>query len=140
MMVNIHFEKFPAVISGNKVFDPIRKKWLEALPEEIVRQHLLQYLLLEKKYPASLIKLEHPHQLNDLNKRSDVVVYNRNGKPGLLIECKAPDVTLNDDVLLQVLRYNMHLGASYIVLCNGLQTFCFHQGTPLQEIPDFELL
>ncbi len=140
MILSIPFDKYPALISGGKVFDPIRKKWLEATPEELVRQHLIQYLILEKKYPAALIKMEHPLQLNTLQKRSDLVVYNRDGKAAIVIECKAPDVKLNDDVLLQILRYNILIKAPYLILCNGVQCLCFYNSEPQHQLPDYNQL
>lgn len=122
------------------MFDPTRKKWLEAQPEELVRQHFIQYLLAEKKYPVSLMRAEYPHRFHELQQRSDIVVYNRKGQPALLVECKEPGVKLNDDVLMQALRYNMHLGAPYLVLYNGIDCFCFKHSQAIDYIPDFEAL
>ncbi len=136
MTLSIPFEQFPVIIKAGSVFDPVRKKWLLITPEELVRQHLLQYFLLEKAFPAALIKLEHPLMINTLQKRSDMVVYSREGKPFMLIECKAPEVKLNEDTLMQILRYNIKLNAPYLVLCNGLRTLCFHNGKP-SDIPHF---
>ncbi len=138
--MQIEFENYKPLISGGKVFDPIRKKWLEALPEELVRQHLIQYLLIEKNYPIALMRLEHPHRVNELYKRSDIVVYNRNGHPAMLIECKEPTVRLNEDVLMQALLYNMHLGATYLMLCNGIQCICFENSTAIDFVPSFDQL
>jgi hypothetical protein len=107
------------------LFDPVRKKWIALSPEELVRQHFIQYLLIKKKYPKSLIKLEHSLRLNNLNKRSDIVVYSRQGIPWLLVECKKHEVVLDDKVLLQALRYHVNLNVKYIVITNGINTYCF---------------
>lgn len=127
--------------NGRKeVLDPIRKKWVILTPEEWVRQHILHYLLYDKKYPRSLIAVERGIELNGLKKRFDVVVFGRNGLPFLLIECKAPEEPLNEKVLEQSLRYNMQLNAAYLWMSNGVQNFCYALKTNeglLSTIPDF---
>jgi hypothetical protein len=136
-MTSIAFDKYPVKINRNKVFDPVRKKWIEITPEELVRQHFIQYLLLEKKYPVSLMKMEHGIIYNKLNKRGDIVIYSHTGMPMILIECKAPTILLDEDVLMQALRYNIKLKAPYLVLSNGIQTICFHHSVKCEAIPEY---
>lgn len=107
-----------------QVYDPIRKKWLVLTPEEHVRQYLLQYLINTLNYPASLIAVEKQITLGSLNKRFDIVVYNREHQPWLLAECKAPEVPVTDITLNQLLQYHNTLQCKYWVLSNGHQLFC----------------
>jgi len=111
--------------SENKVaiFDEIRKKFIILTPEEWVRQHVLQFLLQEKKYPKSYINVEKLIKINDLNKRYDIVVYQPNGELFLLIECKAPDVKIAQQTFDQIARYNLVLNAKYLMVTNGLNHY-----------------
>ncbi len=114
---------------GNQtfVFDIIRKKKIVLEPEEWVRQHLIHYFINELKYPAGLIQLETPVDVNHLNQRADIVVYNKLGLPFLLAECKSYSVSLNQDILNQILRYNAVLKADYLLISNGLEHHCFRR-------------
>lgn len=107
---------------GRVIFDEVRKQWVAFTPEEWVRQHFLQYLLQTLQYPASLLAIEKEIQLGELKKRCDIVVYNAQGKPLLLVECKSMDVALNQSVMEQALRYNIHLQVPFIVITNGEYT------------------
>ncbi len=106
------------------VFDPVRKKWLILTPEEHVRQYLLQYFIHNMQYPAPLIAVEKKILVNGIEKRFDIAVYNRNHQPWLLVECKAPDVVVNNSTLHQLLRYHNHLQGSYWLVSNGHTSFC----------------
>lgn len=103
------------------IFDEIRKKHLVLTPEEWVRQHFVQHLISAKKFPKTLIKLEGGLILNQLQKRSDILVYNTDGEKVMLIECKAPKVKITPAVFEQASRYNSIHQAKWIVLTNGLQ-------------------
>ena len=105
------------------IFDAIRKKWLLLTEEEWVRQNFVAFLITTQQYPAALIALEKSLVLNELKKRFDVLVYDSNHQPWMLVECKAPQVVLNDAVLQQVLRYNISIPVTYIVITNGTVTF-----------------
>jgi hypothetical protein len=107
------------------IFDGIRKKWVLLTPEEWVRQNFLQYLLQVMQYPAALIAVEKEISLNELKKRFDIVVYHNNHQPFMVIECKEMSVALDKKVLEQVLRYNMSLQVSYLVLTNGSYCYAF---------------
>ncbi|MBF6642320.1 type I restriction enzyme HsdR N-terminal domain-containing protein [Flavobacterium sp. J49] len=131
--------------SENKVsiFDDIRKKFVILTPEEWVRQHTVQYLLQEKNYPKSYLNVEKLIKINDINKRYDVVVFQPNGAIFLLIECKAPDVTITQNTFDQIARYNLKLNAKYLMITNGLNHyFCQmdfekEQYNFLKELPEF---
>ena len=133
--------------SENKVsvFDEIRKKFIVLTPEEWVRIHVVQYLIQEKNYPKSLINVEKLIKINTISKRYDIVVYQPNGEIFLLIECKKPDVSINQFVFDQIARYNLTLKAKYLMVTNGLNHyFCqmdFEQERYvfLKDIPDYEL-
>ena len=116
-------------------------KWLLLTPEEWVRQNFVQYLVRVKKYPAAFIALEKEIFLGELKKRFDILVYDREHKPWMMIECKGMDVSLDDEVLSQVLRYNISVPVPYLVITNG--SYCFAASRKngklesLGEIPAF---
>jgi hypothetical protein len=110
------------------IFDTLRKKWLILTPEEWVRQNFVQYLIKTKSYPSSLIAIEKEIQLGELKKRFDILVYDNNHQPWMMIECKAGEVKLDDNVLQQVLRYNISLPVKYIIITNGGFTYGWERG------------
>lgn len=134
--------------SENKVsvFDEIRKKFIILTPEEWVRQHTIQFLLLEKKYPKAYLNAEKTIEINGTKKRYDIVVFKPNGELFLLIECKAPEVTINQQTFDQIARYNLKLKADYLMVTNGLNHyFCQmdfeqEQYVFLKELPDYPKL
>lgn len=111
--------------SENKVsiFDEIRKKFILLTPEEWVRQHVVQFLLQDKKYPKSYINVEKLIKINDLSKRYDGVVFEPNGEIFLLIECKAPEIPISQQTFDQIARYNLVLKAKYLMVTNGLNHY-----------------
>ena len=104
------------------IFDEFRKRWVVLTPEEWVRQNFLQYLTQIKKYPPSLIAIEKEIKLGELSKRFDIVVYDADTKPWMIIECKEMNVPLDKKVLDQVLRYNITMQVPHMVITNG--SFC----------------
>ena len=134
--------------SNNKpeVFDPVRKRYVMLTPEEKVRQYFIQYLTQERNVPLSLIAAEVPLRYNRLKKRSDIVVYGTNGKPCLIVECKAQEVEMTQAVFDQVAMYNMTLKVPYLVVTNGTEQYaCYidHQSKKyyfLKEVPSFNEL
>lgn len=107
------------------LFDPIRKKFIVLTPEEWVRQHFIHYLISEKGFPAGLCSIEGGVTHAGKAARYDVLFYNREGQPLLLIECKAPSVTLSTDTLHQLARYNRTACAPYVAVTNGLAHCCY---------------
>jgi hypothetical protein len=100
------------------IFDDGRKKWVRLTPEEWVRQNFFQYLVQVKKFPSSLIAIEKEIQLGELKKRCDLIVYHKE-KPWMIIECKEMNVPLAQNVLEQIIRYNMGIPVEYLVISNG---------------------
>jgi type I site-specific restriction endonuclease len=105
------------------LFDEIRKKNIIITPEEWVRQHFVQYLIIQKKYPRSLIRLEGGLKLNGLQKRTDIVVFDTTGKKILMVECKAPSVTIDQKTFDQIARYNMVHKVPLLAVSNGLNHY-----------------
>lgn len=102
-----------------RVFDIIRKKYVVLTPEEWVRQHIIHYLISDHKFPKALISVEKQLLLNGLSKRTDIVLYNRNASPILIVECKSPDVPLSQAVVDQAARYNLTLRVPWLWVTNG---------------------
>jgi hypothetical protein len=125
-MIRIEYPSYPFKIKAKEdktfIFDELRKLWLRLTPEEWVRQNFLQYLMQVKKYPASLIAIEKKIKLGELVKRFDILIYDGNHKPWMMVECKEMDVQLNQEVLEQVLRYNVAVPVRYLIITNG--SFC----------------
>jgi predicted type IV restriction endonuclease len=126
------------------IFDPSRKKYVVCTPEEWVRQHFINYLIQDHRYPKSLFRVEGSLAYNTLQKRSDILVHDRLGKPWMLIECKSPSIKLSQRAFNQVAIYNMTIGAKYIAVTNGMVHFCCvapkpgQEGKFLDEFPQFE--
>ena len=133
--------------SENKVaiFDEIRKKFIIVTPEEWVRQHVVQFLLQDKKYPKSHINVEKLLKINGLIKRYDVVVYKPDGNITILVECKAPEVKISQSTFDQIARYNMTLKAEYLMVSNGLNHYFCKMDYEnekydfLSELPEYQL-
>jgi hypothetical protein len=102
------------------ILDQIRRKYVKLTPEEWVRQNFVQYLISEGKYPPGLIGIEVFFYLNKLKKRIDILIHNRSGQPVMIVECKEPDVVINDEVFDQIVNYNMSFKVPYIVVTNGM--------------------
>lgn len=115
------------------VWDPVRKIWGVLTPEEHVRQYLLLYFIDVMQYPAALIAVEKKIQVGNLSKRFDIVVYNREHKPWLLAECKAPEVLLTEKALHQLLTYHNTMQCRYWLVSNGHSAFCAN-ATDIHEI------
>jgi hypothetical protein len=115
---------FRANNSKQQIFDIVRKKYVALTPEEWVRQNFISWLIQELKYPASHIAIEKELLLNEMKKRFDAVVFNKDNKPAMLIECKAPEVKISQKTFDQAARYNMVLKLKYLVITNGLEHYC----------------
>ena len=138
-MIKIEYPPYQPKIKEEKgkdlIFDEFRKRWVILTPEEWVRQNFLQYLTQIKKYPASLIAVEKEIKLGELKKRFDIVVYDADTKPWMIVECKEMNVALDKSVLDQVLRYNMTLKVPYLVITNGSYCMALQlKGNLMEEI------
>lgn len=104
-----------------QIFDIIRKKFVDLTPEEWVRQHVIHFFISHQEVPATLISVEKQLVLNNTKRRTDIVVYSPLLKPLLIVECKAPEVEINQETINQALRYNLKLNVPFVFLSNGLQ-------------------
>ncbi len=126
------------------VWDIFRKRKLIVTPEEWVRQHVLHYLIDHKSIPASLIASEYGIEVNKLTRRCDGVVFDRSGKPIMIIECKAPEIKINEQTLHQIAQYNFSLKVNWLVLTNGIDTVVAFVNADnksidyIREIPSYE--
>ncbi|MFO7869025.1 MAG: type I restriction enzyme HsdR N-terminal domain-containing protein [Bacteroidales bacterium] len=126
------------------VFDILRKKFVRLTPEEWVRQHMIHYLIHEKKYPRSLMNSEVGLEVYSLQKRADILSYDTTGKPLVLVECKSPDVSITQMVFEQIAHYNIAMKAPFLVVTNGIDSFVCHidfdkkKYTFLSTIPEYE--
>ncbi len=144
--LNLPIYNFRLKSSENKtlIFDKLRKKYLVLTPEEWVRQHYVHFLINQKKYPVSLIALEKQLTINNRKKRTDILVFNKEGNHEIIVECKAPSIKITQATFDQIARYNLKLKANYLIVTNGLEHFyCkmdFENETYifLKEIPDYQ--
>jgi hypothetical protein len=144
-MIRIEYPSFPFRMKKEAenefIFDECRRKWLRLTSEEWVRQNFLQYLLQVMKYPAALIAVEKEIRLGELKKRFDILVYDAQHRPWLMVECKGMEVPLQDGVLQQILRYNIALPVPYLVITNGSSNFAYirknNQLQLLEALPEF---
>jgi len=133
--------RFKKVQNQIYIFDFIRKKYVVLTPEEWVRQHTLHYLIYDKKYPQNLIAVEKQLRINQTKRRFDIVVFNRNMQPEILVECKAPTVAITQTTFDQANQYNWLLKAPYLFLTNGIKhiycqiDFAQNNFKFLQELP-----
>ncbi len=130
-MIKIEYPDYPYKIKTadgrEMIFDELRKSWVRLTPEEWVRQNFLQYLVQVKKYPASMIAVEKEIYLGEMTKRFDVLVYNSVHTPWMMVECKSMEVVIDENVLHQVLRYNMSVPVMFLVLTNGTSVYAFER-------------
>ena len=145
-MIEFKFEayNFNIKVEEDKkyIFDIVRRKFVLITPEEWVRQHILWYFIHQLNYPKTLISLEKQIKVNGITKRYDMVVYDRDAKPWMMVECKEFDKKLDDDVLRQLLNYQQQIQCPYGVITNGRQTFCCEMNIPnfnwLTAMPKFD--
>ena len=135
--------RFREQTGKKQIFDGFRRKWVMLTPEEWVRQNFARYLTEVKHFPSSLVALERSLRINQHDFRTDVVLFSKSGNPLVVVECKAPEVKITQQVFDQIARYNLELRVSYLIVTNGLAHYCcrFDQDqqtyTFLQEIPDY---
>ena len=118
---NKYNHKIKFIDDKKYIFDPLRKKNILLTNEEWVRQNIISFLNKDLEIPMSHIAIEKGFVLNKLNKRFDLVVFDKNGKIKILVECKSPYVELNQKSLDQLVIYNMKLNSKYLMLSNGLK-------------------
>ena len=148
MKTPLNLPKAPLKLSRKQgvvvVWCIVRKKDLVLTPEEWVRQHIIHFLINEKQFPIGLIASEFSLNYNGISKRADIVVFNRDSKPVLIVECKAPEIVLSEATVRQIAQYNYNLGVDFLMLSNGVDHVICKidriQGkiNYLQELPVFE--
>ena len=147
-MIKLNLPAFDCVVKKEEgkifILDQIRKKYLVLTPEEWVRQHFINYLITELKYPKALMKIEGGLTFNKLSKRSDIVVFNRDGQPWMIVECKSPTQKLSRSTVHQASVYNHTLKARYLTVTNGMGHICCEvnwnesKTAILKELPAFK--
>lgn len=147
-MIPLNLPTYPIKLSGTRqkptIFDILRRKYVALTPEEWVRQHFIHFLIEHKGYPSSLLANEVPLKIGDKSLRADSVLYDRNIKPRIIMEYKAPSIPLTSQVLNQVSNYNRLLHVDYIIISNGLQHLCCkmdyanQQYVVMEDIPSYQ--
>ena len=138
--------RFRTTDNGEEIFDCLRRKFVVLTPEEKVRQAFVRFLVNQCNFPPSLMANEVGIRQNGRERRCDTIVYGRDGKPVMIVEYKAPDVEITQQVFDQISRYNIVLKVEYLVVSNGLRHYCcrvdYEQGTYqfLPHIPDYNAL
>ncbi len=146
-MLNLNLPPYDVRLKGDAakpfIFDRLRRKYVALTPEEWVRQHFINFLVNHKGYPASLLANEVKLQMGNKTLRADTVLYGNDMKARMIIEYKAPHITITEKVFHQISTYNLLLGVNYLVVSNGLQHYCCkvtdngNKYTFLDNIPDY---
>ena len=138
--------RIKTVVGKSLIFDSLRKKVVRLTPEEWVRQNFVQFLLNEKMYSLALMTVEALVKVNNNPQRADLVVFDRQGNPTMVVEFKAPEVKISQQTFDQIVRYNMQLKVKFLIVSNGMDHFCCsinysdNSYAYLPEIPDFSSL
>lgn len=138
--------KLKTIDGKRHIYDPIRAKFLVLQPEELVRQLLIVYMTKALDYPSTRIAVEQGIKVNTLARRCDILIYNQAIQPILMVECKAPKVQISETVFEQIAQYNIPLQLPYLVVTNGIDTYCCRIDHQLKEyyflnkIPSFEAI
>ena len=127
-----------------KILDILRHKFVALTPEEWVRQHFVHFLIEQRQYPQTLMANEVQLRVGDKQLRADTVVYDRQLQPRMIVEYKAPSISLTQKVFDQISVYNFLLHVDYLVVSNGLQSYCCKMDYEhekylfIEEIPKYE--
>ncbi len=108
-----------------EILDPLRQQYVALTPEEWVRQNLVQFLIQDRGYPRGLMAAEKFLEVHGQPRRADLVVYDRQGNPLLLAECKEPSMNISQETFNQIAHYNRALRARYLLISNGVQHYCY---------------
>lgn len=128
------------------IFDRCRQKYVALTPEEWVRQNMVEYIIQAKKFPPARIANEVTVVINGMNKRSDSVIYDKEMRPRIILEYKAPSVKITQKVFDQIATYNFELDVDLLIVSNGLEHYCCKMDKEkkkyyfLKEIPDYQQL
>lgn len=129
-MLSLNLPSFEAKIrttDGKKaIFDVIRRRYIALTPEEWVRQHFVHFLINHKQFPLALMANEVAINLNGTKKRCDTVLYRKDLTARVIVEYKAPQIEITQEVFDQITRYNMALRVDYLIVSNGINHYCCH--------------
>ena len=129
-MIRLNLPTFEIKLSGTKehprIFDILRRRYVALTPEEWVRQHFVMFLINYRNYPSALIANETSISLNGMSRRCDSVVFRSSLEPLVIVEYKAPHVTITKNTFMQAHCYNQVLRVPYIIITNGLTHYCYH--------------
>ena len=124
------------------VWDHIRRRWVTLTPEEWVRQHFSHWMTEQLGYPSARLGHEISLEHNGMQRRADAVFYGQDGRPLVIMEFKAPHITISQKTFDQICRYNLVMQVPYLIISNGMQHFCCRIGEEgmefLREIPRCE--
>ena len=147
-MIQLNLPDYPIRLSGTQehpsIFDILRRKYVALTPEEWVRQHFIHFLINQKNYPATLLANEIKLREGNKTLRADSVLYDRELRPRMIVEYKAPHIPITQKVFDQISTYNMLLHVDYLVVSNGLQHYCCKMDYDnqkylfLEDIPDYK--
>lgn len=147
-MIQLNLPNYPIRLSGTQehpsIFDILRRKYVALTPEEWVRQHFIHFLINQKNYPATLLANEIKLRVGNKTLRADSVLYDRELRPRMIVEYKAPHIPITQKVFDQISTYNMLLHVDYLVVSNGLQHYCCKMDYDnqkylfLEDIPDYQ--
>lgn len=126
MELNLPSYKFKIknIDGANYIFDQLRKKFIMLTPEEWVRQNFIAFLISEKKYPQALMGNEISLNQNGIKRRCDTLVTDKFGNPLVIIEYKAPEIVISQEVFDQITRYNSVYLVKYLIVSNGINHYC----------------
>ena len=149
-MNELNLPAFDVKIRGTRerpeIYDFLRRRYVALTPEEWVRQHFVHWLVEQKGYPKGLLGNEVALKCGDKTLRCDSILYNKEAKPQMIIEYKAPTVAVTQRVFNQITAYNLLLHVDYLVVSNGVQHYCCqmdykHQSYVfLNDIPSYSEL
>lgn len=124
----------------------VRQKELVLTPEEWVRQHVINFLQQKVNVPLQMIAAEMQIKVNELERRCDLVIYSKDGNPLLIVECKAPEISIDEKVLFQIAQYNRQLQVPYFMMTNGIEhyftkiNYTTGELHYLEQLPDYSAL
>ena len=149
-MFRLNLPPYPIKIQekGEKrqIFDFLRRKWVALTPEEWVRQHFTHFLVEQKNYPQALLANEVELRIGEKRLRCDTLLYNKELRPRMIIEYKAPTIQIQQKTFDQISVYNLLLKVDYLVVSNGLRHYCCKMDYErqsyqfLEDIPDYETI
>ena len=126
-----------------QIFDFLRRRYVALTPEDWVRQHFVHFLIEKKGYPKGLLANEIEQKIGNKKLRCDTLLYNKDLRPKMIIEYKAPEIAITQRVFNQITVYNFLLHVDYLIVSNSRQHYCcrmdYEKGeyTFLQDIPHY---